>query len=413
MKNSKILTLICVSMLLSGCGLFKEQAAGSCLDKARAAAQKQPLSPAETDAAFEQIDKAVAYLPGSSEAVAVMEELTAAAVKSGYAKAQEMEYAALKKMISQNSGYWPAWMALVNSMAAAGDVGGLASTAIDAGRLAAAEGGDAGTKYCALLTQMAATASAAPWLKSEAAQNVDKSPDVFFEKSSVYSLVAAKVAELKAETDKLAAADLSLKQAAPAELAAAAETAALSALKDTGEIERAADFTVRVETNPRFKVAVEMVVRGNAALLAKEYSKARTMYQAALSQYPDLIDARRQLAETDYQEGESLAAEERTKKAADKLLDRAYSGVNSVIKDSAASPNRIPFMGRDNFLGETYALKAAAISSMRAVEGEKINKTSLARLETEFKSALDESIKLSPQGRLARQLFDTYTQKGF
>ena len=156
-----------------------------------------------------------------------------------------------------------------------------------------------------------------------------------------------------------------------------------------------------------------MIVRGNAFLNAKEYAKARALYRGALTQYPGMIDARRQLAETDFQEGESLAASGRSEKAVDQLLARAYEGVNAVIKDSVSTANLIPFMKRDRFLGETYALKAAAISAMRTVEGSKMNKTVLAKLELEFKSALGESIKLSPEGRLARELFECYTQKGF
>jgi len=36
-----------------------------------------------------------------------------------------------------------------------------------------------------------------------------------------------------------------------------------------------------------------------------------------------------------------------------------------------------------------------------------------ARFETEFKAALHEALKLSPEGRLARELLERYTKEGF
>ena len=414
MKKSTIFTIVCVFILLSGCGLFKQKAAGYYLNKARVTAQKTNISQAEADAAFAQLEKAYSYEPGNDQNVEVLETLSDAAVKSGYQKAQEIEVAALKKMMEHDPHFWPAHEALVNFMAARGDISGLADEAIAADKLVTgAVHGDAKVRYCALLTQLAATASAAPWIASEAYLNVNKSPAGFFEKAGIYSSAVAKASDLKKEIEKMAAADPSLKQAAPAELASSAEVAASDALKDTEQITAAADFNNRVDSEPAFKKSVDMTIQGNTALIAKDYAKARAFYQGALSQYPGLIDARRQLAEVDFQEGASLAAVGESQKAADQLLGKAYGGVNSVIKESVTTGNYIPFQKRDKFLGETYALKAAAISAMRAVEGKKLKKPVLARLEAEFKASLDQAIKLSPEGRLARELLERYTKEGF
>ncbi|HBA61587.1 MAG TPA: hypothetical protein DCZ92_12385 [Elusimicrobia bacterium] len=414
MKNLVLPALICSSLLLTGCGLFKQKAAAHYLEKAAAAAQKQNLSPAEADAAFAQIDKAVSYDPGSYRTVEVLEELAAAAAAGGYAKAQDLEAAALRKILAQADTNWAAQAAMLNIMSARGDLSGLADAALAAGKLTSGKNKpDPKTRYCALLTELAATALAAPRLESEAYLNVNRSPRDLFEKTAIYSSAVAQAADLKAEAEKLAAADPSLKQAAPAGLVSLAGDAASVALKDTEEIARAADFTAKAESNRAFKTAVVLTVQGNAALLAKDFEKARLFYQGALSQYPALIDARRQLAETDFQEGASLAAGGQSKKAADVLLTRAYGGVNSVIQDSVSTPNRMPFMTHAAFLGETYALKAAAISAMKGVEGDKKKKTALAKLELEFKTALDNALKLCPECRLARELFDYYTKEGF
>lgn len=413
MNKTVIFTIVCVFILLSGCGLFKQKAAVYYLGKARAAAQQQNLTPAEADAAFAQIEKSFSYAPGSAQVVTVLEDLAEAAVKSGYSKAQELELAALKKMLAQDERFWAAREALVNFLAARGDIGGLADEAIVAEKLASGAGkGEPGVRYCALLAQLAATASAVPWIAAEAALNVNKSPAAFVEKTGIYSSAVAKVSDLRKELVQMAASDPSLKQAAPAELVSAAEVAAADALKNGEEIARAKAFNDRMAAEPAFGRAVEMAVLGNAALVSKDYPKARAFYRGALAQYPGLIDARRQLAEADFQDGVRLAAVGESRKAANQLLGRAYAGVNSVIQDSPSVSNYLPFLKRDKFLGETYALKAAAISAMRAVGGKSIKKKTLARLETEFKSSLDEAIKLSPEGRLARELLERYTKEG-
>ena len=154
-----------------------------------------------------------------------------------------------------------------------------------------------------------------------------------------------------------------------------------------------------------------MTVRGNAALVKKEYSQARAFYQSALNHYPALIDARRQMAETDFQEGAAMAAAGENPKAAAQLLYKAYGGVSAVITEALKTGNLIPFIKPAKFLGETYSLKAADLAALRAVEGARLRNT--ARLEAEFKSALDEALKLNPEGRLTRELLERYTKEGF
>lgn len=399
MNKTTIPVSICLCLLLSGCGLYKQKAAGNYLNMASAAAQKQNLSAAEAEAAFASIDKAISYAPGSPEAVGVLEELAAACEKIGYAKARDLEFAALNRMLSLNTGNWQARAALINILAARGDVSGLADAAIAAGKLASAKDPPE-VHYCALLIQLYATASAVPLLRAEAYANVNKSPSEFFENTSIYSSAVVQVADLKTEIKKLAASGPALKQTAPDGLTYEAEAAASAALLDTKEIERAAQFNAKAGSDPEYKEAVELIITGNAALTAGEYGKARAFYRGALSKYPDMIEARRQLADADLREGSSLAAAGQSKKTAGRLIARAYGSVNSVIRDCAATPNRIPFVECEKFLGEAYALKAAAISAMRAADGKKLNKKAAARLETELRSALEEARKLSPDGPL-------------
>jgi len=409
MKKRGIFLTVCCILLLSGCGLLKQKAAGYYLGKAVAAAKKPNPAPAELEQAFAFVEKASGYAPESSQVVAVLEELAAVSEKSGFAKGQELQSELLKKMIALTPSYWSARGSHINFMAARGDLNGLADEAIAAGKLAS--GKDGPGSYCALLVQLMATASAVPWFESEAYLSLNKSPDIFFEKAAIYSYAAEQVATLKGELEKMTKNEADLKDFPPQELVSAAEVACTEALRDKEEIARAADFNAKTEAEPAFKKAVAMTVQGNAALVSKDYSRARAFYQGALGYYPALIDARRQLAEVDFQEGASLAAVGAPGKAADQLLRKAYGGINSVLKEAFLTGNSIPFIKRDKFMGEAYAIKAATISAMRAVKGKKLGKA--AQLEVEFKSALDEALKLTPEGRLARELFDRYTKEGF
>lgn len=409
MKNFMLVLAVCGIFLLSGCGLIKQKAAGYYLSKARAAAQKANPAAAELEQAFAQVEKASGYAPDSPQAVAALEELAAASEKSGFARGPELQSAVLKNMLARNASHWSARAALVNFLASRGDLSGLADEAIAAGKLASDR--DLRKRYCALLVQLAATACAVPWLESEASMNWNRSPEVFFEKAGIYSSAAARTAELRTELQKIDALDAELKNAPPPELVSAAEVACTDALRDQEAISKAADFNARAEADPAFKKAVVLTIQGNTALVKKEYANARAFFQGALGQYPGLIDARRQLAEADFQEGASLAAVRESGKAADQLLGGAYAGINIVIKDAAQAGSSAPFTKRDKFMGDAYALKAAVISAIKAVKGKKLKNP--ARFEAEFKAALDEALKFSPEGRLARELLERYTKEGF
>ncbi len=413
MKNFKLFAAVAAMLLLSGCGFVKGKAAGYYLSKARATAQKAGPAPAELEEAFARVEKASGYAPDSPAAVDVLDDLAAASEKSAFAKGQELQSAILKKMIARNGAYWPARESLVSFLASRGDLSGLADEAMAAGKLASDSDKDPGNRYCALLVQLAATAASVPWLESEAFVSLNKSPEVFFEKAGGYSAAAEQVSAIKAELDRMTAADAALKKVPPPKLASAAEVACADALRDKDAIARAAAFNAKAAAEPAFRNAVTMTIQGNAALVGKDYARARAFYQGALSRYPGLLDSRRQLAETDFQEGASLAAVGGAAKAADQLLGRAYAGANAVIAAAGQAANSIPFLKPDKFIGDTYALKAASIAAIRAVKGAKLKKAAAARLEADFKASLDEALKFNPEGRLARELNERYTKEGF
>ncbi|OGR45028.1 MAG: hypothetical protein A2X35_06440 [Elusimicrobia bacterium GWA2_61_42] len=409
MKINKLAALVLAAAFLSGCGILKQKAAEYHLGKARKTASEQNPAPADIEAAFASVDKALGYAPGSEQAVALLEDLAAGAARVGFASAQELQAGSLKKALELGPLNWHAREALINFYASRGDTGGLEAMGAQAQELSSSA--DAAVKYCALLAALAARAAAVPWLESEGYLALNKSPEIFFEKTEAYAAAAARLPAMKAELEKLAASDPTVKKAAPAALVSAAEVAAGDALRSPDAVRRALDFVAKAGAEPAFRKAVEMTVQGNAALVKKEYSQARAFYQGALNHYPGLLDARRQLAEADFQEGAALAAAGGDPQAAARLLYKAYGGTGEVIAAALKSGNSLPFIKPEKFLGEAYSLKAADLAALRAVEGKRLRNT--ARLEAEFKAALDEAVKLNPEGRLARELLERYSREGF
>ncbi|OGR78899.1 MAG: hypothetical protein A2X32_00370 [Elusimicrobia bacterium GWC2_64_44] len=409
MKLSQFAATALCALLLSGCGLFKEKAADFYLGRARKTAELQAPAEAEVKAAFASIEKALDYAPGSPQAVDLLGRLSDAAAKGGFPGAQELEASALKKALAGSPLNWAARAALTGFFAARGDTGGLEAMAAQAAELAAS--GDPGVKYCALLAGLYARASALPWLESEAYLAMNKSPEILFEKAAAYGAAAAKALELKGGLERLAFGPVDVKRYAPAGLSSAAEVAMSDAMGDIRVYAAINNFNQRAAANQAFRKSVELTVQGNVALVKKEYAQARAFYQGALNHYPVLLDARRQLAETDFQDGAALAAVGGNPRAAAQLLYKALAGVTAVLQQPEGFGNQIPFIKPQRFLGETWALKAAVLAALRATEGARLKNA--AKQEAEFKAALDEALKLNPEGRLARELLERYTKEGF
>lgn len=409
MSRARPAALALAALLLSGCGFFKEKAAEFYLGKAGKTAELRAPTEAEVKAAFADIEKALEYAPASAQAVDLLGRLSDAASKNNFPGAQELEASALKKALAGSPRNWAAREALTGFFAARGDTGGLEAMAAQADGLAASA--EPGVKYCALLSGLYARASALPWLESEAYLALNKSPETLFEKAAAYAGAAAKARALKAEAEKLSAGDPSLKKAAPADLASAAEVASADALGAAGAVAAIAAFNDKAAADQAFRKAVELTVQGNAALLKKDYAQARAFYQGALNHFPALPEARRQLAEADFQEGAALAAAGGDRKAAVQLLFKSYAGVTAAIAGASRTGNQIPFIRPQRFLGESWSLKAACLAALRAAEGARLKNA--AKFEAEFKAALDEALKLNPEGRLARELLERYTKDGF
>ncbi|MBI4802781.1 MAG: hypothetical protein HY796_09700 [Elusimicrobia bacterium] len=407
MKNISIMLITIV--FLAGCGRVKEKMSDHYLSKARKTISKDAAAPAEIEKAYSDLAKSLDYNPASAEAVAALEELTETASRGGFMNAFELEINVLKGALDKTRYNWPAYLAAINSLSVRGDIYSL--NELTAKLEAAASSKENKQSYETALALVLCYASAAPWVESEGQLNLNKDSDIVVKNAGEYIRLLGKAEDLKKTLEKLDAADPGLKKKAPQELVSSAEVALSDIFKNVRETARLRLTAGKIAGEPAFAKAVELTIQGNASLIKKEYSRARALYGSALQHYPGFIDARKQTVEVDFQQGAGLALTGENIKAARQLLYNAYDGSDEVIEAALESANWLPFMTQDKFLADTYAVRAAVISAIKAVEKKKFKHK--AELEKEFKAALDEAVKLNPQGKLARDLLERYAKEGF
>lgn len=403
-----IFLIVGICAAAGGVTLFKYKAPNYYMDQVHNVIQKPNASLAEIEHAFACLNKVRRYISDKEIITSTSDELRESAEQKGYVKAGEMQLNLLKKIIEEEPHNWHARELLLNQLSIRGDLNGLAEEVAALDKLIS---NNADINFCVKTAQLFAVSSSIPWLESEAYLNLNKSPDLFIEKTAIFSSAVKKTTDLRNELRAMAAQDPSLQKAPPVSLFSAADLATLEALKNIDLIERVEKFNKKINTDDNFKKAAEMALNGNVSLAAKKYSDARAMFRASLNIYPTLLDAKKQLAETDFQEGVYLLAADTSQKAADLLLKNSYTLLNELIEESYAYGPTFPFVNGDRFTGDSYALKAAVISAIRATRSKNNKKT--RAMEEEFKTALDEALKLNPNSRMAKDLLDRYTKEGF
>ncbi|MFA6435110.1 MAG: hypothetical protein WCW52_10475 [Elusimicrobiales bacterium] len=423
MKILKLAAVLAAAVIFSGCAVVKDKASGYYLSKTRKTLAAQNLSQPEMEKAYSDLARSLEYAPSSLRALEVLEQLTARAGKIGFSKGPDLEITILKRVLRASPANWQAYAALITALSARGDLyslNGLASNL--EGRLASSA--ENRRPYEASLGLALCYASIVPWVEEEGYLSLNKDPDLLIEKAREYARVRRRAEELQALLANMDSADPGLRRKAPQPLLSAAEVALADLAGSRVEAERVYATVSKLDLEPAFFKAVGLTVRGNNALVKKDYSGARAFYQSAMQNYPGFIDAAKQLAEVDFQEGAGMALAAGGVKAGKQLLDRAYSGSGAVIKAVLKSPAWMPFMARDKFLSDTYAVRAAVILAVNAIEkgppgafpgrtGRRGGPKNKAGLEKEFKAALDEAVRLNPRGGLAKELLERYTKEGF
>ncbi|OGS09107.1 MAG: hypothetical protein A2270_08525 [Elusimicrobia bacterium RIFOXYA12_FULL_51_18] len=408
MKKMLVITLIAVS--LTGCAMVKEKVSGYYLSRVLKTLALQNPSQAELETAYSDIGKSLDYRPASRRSLETLEELTEKANKAGFARGFDLEIAILKRVLRGSPSNWPAYSSVINALSVRGDLYSLNA-------LAARLEADTSSKdnhrqpYETAMALALCYASMAPWVESEGYLSLNKAPDTLMEKAREYARVRRRAEELQGALAKMDAADPSLKSKVSETLRSSAEVALGDLARSGDEARRLYASVAKMDAEPAFGKALNLTVQGNAALIKKDYSLARALYQSAMQNYAGFIDARKQLVEVDFQEGAGMVMTGAGVKAGKLLLYRAYEESDAVIEDALERPSLMPFMTGDKFLADTYSIRAAVIAAVNAIEKGRLKNK--AKLEKEFKAALDEAVRLNPQGKLARDLLERYSKEGF
>jgi|GEM_PF-892891 len=416
-----IIILIGCAAFAGGYMLYLRQIPTKLINKVYATAKSDNPTVIQLEEAYNFLDESYTRAGGtnSGEVVDALEYLTDAAGNAGMVNAGELEVNMLKKILKNNPRDWSARELMINILASVGDVDSLADQVSAVDRLLPGLSG--AESYYAVLAQLAAVGSSVPWLESEALINLNKSAEKFLEKTAVFSGAAKKTRELNDRAKQLLSDYPYYAEKVPTKLAVSAEQAVKEAFKDMDTVKRAETFNSMLAQGAEFRKAVETYLKGNVALSSKEYDAARAYYSSALKNYPGLIDAKRGLAETDFQEAVSIAAvsdpnDSASKKKFQKLFIEAYDLLCEITDSGSEAGGLIsvgcfvPFIEKDKFIGETYALKAGVIAALRAKS--KYSKKIL-ELEPVFKDSLAAALKYYPDSPLVKSINDRYMKEGF
>ena len=409
MKTLKLAAVLVAAAAFAGCGTIREKASGYYLSKASETLSSQNPSQAAIEKAYADIGHSLDYLPSSRRALDVLEQLTEKSYKSGFSGGVDLEIAILKRVLRASPANWPAYAAAVNALSVRGDLYSLNGLASRLEALGSSK--DNRQPYETSMALALCYASMAPWVESEGYLSLNKDPDTLIEKAREYSRVRRRAEELQASIVRMDSASPDLRHKVPQALLSSADVALADLARSGPEAERIYASVAKMEAEPAFLKAVGLTVQGNNALVKKDYSGARAFYQSAIQNFPGFIDARKQLVEVDFQEGAGMALTGGGPQVGNQLLYRAYDESDAVIEVALESPSWMPFMSRDKFLADTYAIRAAVISAVNAIEKGRLKNK--AKLKKEFKDALDEAVRLNPQGKLAKELLERYTKEGF
>ncbi len=407
--QGKLALSLAAVICLAGCGKIREGAAGYYLSQARKTLARTEPSRAEIESAYSAIGKSLQYRPDSVRALETLKELTGKAGNGGFSGGLDLEISILKSVLRGSPLNGPVYAAAVNDFSVRGDLYSLNELASMLEVVASSNG--AGQIYEASTGLALCYASMVPWVESEGYLSLNKSPETLVEKASEYVRVRRRAEELQAYLAKADAADPARRKRVSEVLRVSAEVALADLAGSRKEAERLYAAAARINSEPAFLKAVTLTVQGNGALMRKDYSGARAFYRSAMQNHPGFIDARKQLVEVDFQEGAGLALTDAGLKTGRQLLYRAYDESDEVIEAALEKPNWMPFLTRDKFLADTYSIRAAVISAVSAIEKGRLKNK--AKLAGEFKSALDEAVRLNPQGKLARDLLERYSKEGF
>jgi hypothetical protein len=398
--------LIFLPLLFSilSCQFSKEKIANYYLNKAEAISKSEEVSTDEIDKFYLYLSKALDYDKNLYRAVELSDKMAQESMKAGYFKASELNMELIKKYLRLNPYSFNIYLNLISVYSIKGDIINIEDLSNQLNSLYVKSEDKLNkirikmliqTSYCNIL----------PWLESKGYLSMNTNPDETINNLSKYVNYANKIFNLKKEIEE----EKELAEKVEKEIYYAYEIAEKEALKNMDEIKRNISLEEMLSKDQNYSKALDFFLNGNIQLAKKQYPNARIYYKSALSNFPDLINAKKQILETDFQESMSKAI---TRKDLSGIALPLY-GYNQKIKEIAEEAeekkSQIPFISDDKFLSEIYALKAAILTSILTVDNKLPQKRKL-KMKEEIEDALDKSIKLYPQNKMAKDIFERFRE---
>ncbi len=406
--NAYTCLLLAVSTLACGCSRIESGISGYYLNRAEDIIEKKSNAPGDIQKTFRLFEKSIKYGP-SEEALEKLDDFSLSSHKSGFSNALEFETNILKKVIAKRPDIWSAYAMLAAVSSLRGDIPSLRET-IETLEPAAANLSLRDGLYPARLSLSFAYCELIAWIDMEGRTNLKKDAASVLEKAEELSSAADKIKVLAAETAKLHSLNSDIKNTVSHRLLSYYEIAMQDFAKTLEDIKKTRLAAEKINSDPALKTAFQSTVNGNMHMAEKKYSMARAAYAGALSEVPGFMDAKHQLASLNFQEGARQAAAGDISSARN-LLNTAYAQSSESISYFSENSPCLPFQSGTRLLAEAYSLRAASLSAIHALKPSSRRQT--AAMEKEFKESLNSSLKLNPEGTLAREMLDNYTKNGF
>jgi len=377
------------------------------ISKAEKIVLKEEVSPDEIDKIYEYLSTALDYKKDLPKSIEISEKISQASIKCGYQKAYDLQINFIRKYLKLNPYSWDVQINLISSYSLRGDLKDLDLLINEFENMESNEANEK-NKFSFLVLKAIAYANILPWIESQGYLSTNINPEHTIEYLKEYKSYLDKAYKVKEKIEDKN--NLTLKQSIDKQLQDAYEVAVYEAFKNEKEIKRNIWIYEKINSDPKFSKALNYTFEGNKYLIKKDYRNARILYQAAINNYENFVNARKQMIETDFQQAMSLALVNNKTENLKDTFYTCYEDIKELIENSPSDFSLIPFISNDKFLSDLYALKAAIISGLLTIEDFPPKRK--LKIKAEFEFSLNKAIELNPNNKLARDMFERQRNEG-
>ncbi len=404
MKKKAVFFLIFPLFLFSSCGYYHKKMAERYLKKAEEISMRQEASQEEIDSVYNYLNKVLDHIPNTHKVLEISEKTAQASALGGYTKPSELNMLIVNRYLKLNPRSWDVYLNLISAYSIKGDLLNLESMI---NKLSSINSNltPEDRLYIKILTGICYY-NLLTWTQSQGYLSVNSGADSLLDNLNRYSKYLSLATGIRDEVKK----ENSMLTSLNREITYAYEMAMNEAFKDQREIDNTIKLHEFSKNEENYLKAIKYTADGNAFLARKEYANARVYYNAALSNYPEMINAKKQLIETDFQQAMSDALSKKNTDDLKETLYDTYQEIKYLIEDSNVSDSMMPFVTKDKFISEAYSLQAAILTAISTVENLKPAKKEAIKRQIEH--SINKALELYPQNKMARDLFERNRKNG-